>query len=105
MPLSAETPAPVSAMTWPGRASAAMTGSIACYLVMVAATGTPSGDRSRSGLLVLLALAACSRAGDQSESKTWQDQPPPKQVEAPAGLSIAGAIGRVVKLANRRPTP
>src|SRR5438874_2585318 len=56
-----------------------MTGSIACYLVTVVATR----------VLVLLALAACSRAGDQNESKTWQDQPPPKQVEVPAGLSIA----------------
>jgi hypothetical protein len=39
--------------------------------------------------IVVIALAACSRASDESEAKKWQSAPPPKEVTVPAGLSIA----------------
>ena len=40
-------------------------------------------------LLWILALTACSRASDQTEAKTLQDQAPPNKVDVPAGISIA----------------
>lgn len=39
-------------------------------------------------LLVIVALAGCSRGSDESKAKQWQEQPPPKEVTVPAGLSI-----------------
>jgi hypothetical protein len=48
----------------------------------------------RSWLLIaLLATAgACSRASNESDKKQWQEQPPPKEVTVPAGLSIGVAV-------------
>lgn len=40
-------------------------------------------------LVIVVALAACSRASDSGEAKKWQEVPPPKEVAVPAGLSIA----------------
>ena len=40
-------------------------------------------------LLIVLAVAACSRASEESGAKKWQESPPPKEVVVPAGLSIA----------------
>lgn len=39
-----------------------------------------------------LALGACSRASNESEKKQWQEQPPPKELAVPAGLSIAVTV-------------
>ena len=39
--------------------------------------------------VIALALAACSRASKEADTKNLQDQPPPKDVVVPAGLSIA----------------
>ena len=51
-----------------------------------------------SQLLLACVLVACSRASE--ESKQLQDQPPPKEVTVPAGLSIAveidGATGPAI---------
>ena len=38
------------------------------------------------------ALAACSRASNEGDKKTWQEQPPPKEITIPAGLSIAVTV-------------
>lgn len=42
--------------------------------------------------LIALSIAAlgvgCSRASNEGEAKQWQEQPPPKDVDVPAGLSI-----------------
>lgn len=40
-------------------------------------------------LLIVLALAACSKASSEGDKKQWQESPPPKEVTVPAGLSIA----------------
>jgi hypothetical protein len=40
-------------------------------------------------LLIVVALVACSRASDEGSAKRWQEAPPPKEVDVPAGLSIA----------------
>src|SRR5574338_793291 len=40
-------------------------------------------------LVIVVALAACSRASDSGEAKKWQEVPPPKEVAVPAGLSIS----------------
>lgn len=40
-------------------------------------------------LIALLSLAAaCSRASNEGKAKQWQEQPPPKDMAVPAGLSI-----------------
>jgi hypothetical protein len=39
-------------------------------------------------LLIALTIACCSRASDESGAKKWQEAPPPKEVDVPAGLSI-----------------
>jgi hypothetical protein len=46
-------------------------------------------------LLLLLAVAACSRASDESEAKRAPKAPPPARVDVPAGLSIAVTIDGV----------
>jgi len=48
----------------------------------------------RSWLLiaVLAAAGACSRASNESDKKQWQEQPPPKEVTVPAGLSIGVSV-------------
>jgi hypothetical protein len=43
-------------------------------------------------LVIACALAACSRASDETAGKQLQDQPPPKEVTVPVGLSIAVEI-------------
>ena len=43
-------------------------------------------------LLVVLALAACSRASDEAPKKTWADKPPPADMPPPADLTIAVTI-------------
>ena len=43
-------------------------------------------------LAIAFALCACSRASDEGEAKKWQSNPPPKEVEIPARLSIAVQI-------------
>ena len=43
-------------------------------------------------MIALLATAACSRASNEGEAKKWQEQPPPKDVVVPAGLSIAVTV-------------
>ncbi len=43
-------------------------------------------------IVIALALAACSRASDQNETKTLQESPPPRTIEVPEGLSIAVAV-------------
>lgn len=43
-------------------------------------------------LVVLAMLLACSRASDEAPKKTWADEPPPKNVPPPAGLSITVTI-------------
>ena len=45
-------------------------------------------------LVIVLALAACSRASDSGEAKKWQEAPPPKEIAVPAGLSITVAVDR-----------
>ena len=43
--------------------------------------------------IVLLTLAAaCSRASNESQAKKWQEQPPPKDLAVPAGLSITVTV-------------
>jgi hypothetical protein len=39
-------------------------------------------------IMLLSLAAACSRPSNESKSKQWQEQPPPKDVTVPAGLSI-----------------
>src|SRR5690349_7337023 len=39
--------------------------------------------------VILFALAACSKASDESEAKKWQSPPPPANIDVPVGLSIA----------------
>lgn len=43
----------------------------------------------RSTLLIVLAVAACSRASDESEAKRSPAPPPPPRVEIPRDLNIA----------------
>jgi hypothetical protein len=43
-------------------------------------------------LIALLLAAACSRASNEGEAKQWQEQPPPKEVGVPAGLSIGVTV-------------
>ncbi|HEY5950638.1 MAG TPA: hypothetical protein VIV40_34335 [Kofleriaceae bacterium] len=40
-------------------------------------------------LVIVLAVAACSRASTEGEAKKWQESPPPKELAVPTGLSIA----------------
>ncbi len=51
----------------------------------------------RHWLLIALSIAVlgvgCSRASNEGEAKQWQEQPPPKDVNVPAGLSIGVTIG------------
>ena len=46
--------------------------------------------------VVVLAVAGCSRASDESDTKKWQ-QPPPQEVSVPAGLSIAVEVDGAAK--------
>ena len=48
-------------------------------------------------LLIVVVLAACSRASDEGNAKKWQEAPPPKGVSVPAGLSIAVSVDGVDK--------
>lgn len=49
--------------------------------------------RRRLLIALVLALAvACSRASNEGEAKQWQEQPPPKDVSVPAGLSIGVTV-------------
>jgi hypothetical protein len=50
-------------------------------------------------LCVPLALASCSKASDSSEAKKLQSAPPPRDVEVPAGLSIAVEVDGTAKAA------
>lgn len=43
-------------------------------------------------LLIALTLIACSRASDEGSAKKWQENPPPKEVSVPSGLSIAVSV-------------
>lgn len=46
----------------------------------------------RTLLIALLVAAGCSRASNEGEAKQWQEQPPPKDVSVPAGLSIGVTV-------------
>jgi len=48
-------------------------------------------------VLVLLAQASCSKASESSEAKKLQSAPPPRDVEVPAGLSIAVEVDGAAK--------
>lgn len=39
-------------------------------------------------LLIAVLAAACSRASNEGDKKQWQESPPPKAINVPAGLSI-----------------
>ena len=46
----------------------------------------------RATLLIVLIAVGCSRASNEGEAKQWQEQPPPKDVSVPAGLSIGVTV-------------
>ena len=48
-------------------------------------------------LLIVLMLAACSRASDEGSAKKWQEAPPPKEVMVPTGLAISVAVDGTAK--------
>jgi hypothetical protein len=48
-------------------------------------------------VLVACAVVACSRARDESNTKQLQDQPPPKEVTVPPGLSITVDVDGAAK--------
>src|ERR1051326_2477084 len=48
-------------------------------------------------LIVLALLAGCSRASDEGEAKKWPAGAPPREVEIPAGLSIAVDVDGAAK--------
>ncbi|MDB4952903.1 MAG: hypothetical protein JWO36_472 [Myxococcales bacterium] len=50
-------------------------------------------------LVIACVLVACSRASDETGSKQLQDQPPPKQVVVPPGLSISVEVDGAAKAA------
>lgn len=39
-------------------------------------------------LLIAVLAAACSKASNEGDKKQWQEAPPPKEINVPAGLSI-----------------
>jgi hypothetical protein len=53
----------------------------------------------RSLVVVALLAAGCSRASDEGEAKQWASQPPPKDVNVPANLSIELVVDGVGKSA------
>ncbi len=48
-------------------------------------------------LLIVLALAACSKASNEGDKKQWQESPPPKELAVPAGLSIGVEVEGVAR--------
>jgi hypothetical protein len=46
----------------------------------------------RSWLLIAILAVGCSRASNEGEARQWQEQPPPKDVTVPAGLSITVSV-------------
>src|SRR5688572_24473329 len=95
MPLSADTPAPVSAISLPGPASASrhlarMSFMRGCY------------NRTMVRWVILTAAmfaigSACARASDESEVKQWQTPPPPRDTSPPPTLRIELKIDGAVR--------
>jgi hypothetical protein len=40
-------------------------------------------------LLIAVLAAACSKASNEGDKKQWQESPPPKDINVPAGLAIS----------------
>jgi hypothetical protein len=48
-------------------------------------------------LVIAVLVAACSKASNEGDKKQWQESPPPKDMNVPAGLSITVDVDGAAK--------